>query len=103
MARQLVDEIDREVRRTRSRQKPKQPTEPVEPDQRISIPEPLGSDSEEEADSLDLKAGLLARLHDLTPRGFEDFVVHLLKSYGMELTAPVARTTRASMPSDSPR
>jgi hypothetical protein len=40
---------------------------------------------DEEADSLDLKAALLARLHALPPRGFEDFVVHLLNSYGMEL------------------
>ena len=85
-ARQLVDEMDRQVRRARSRQKPKEaPAEQIEPDQELD-PEPLGSESEEEADSLDLKAALLARLHALTPRGFEDFVVHLLKSYGMELT-----------------
>ena len=48
--------------------------------------EPIESDTPEEADSLDLKGALLARLHALTPRGFEDFVVHLLKSYGMELS-----------------
>jgi restriction system protein len=82
-ARQFVDEMDRQVRRARTRQKPK-PIEQTESDQEVD-PEPLGADSEEEADSLDLKAALLARLHALTPRGFEDFVVHLLKSYGMEL------------------
>jgi restriction system protein len=81
---QFVDEMDREVRRARTRQKRKTPIEQAESDQ---TPDPeLGSDSEEEADSLDLKAALLARLHMLTPRGFEDFVVHLLKSYGMELS-----------------
>jgi restriction system protein len=82
-ARRFVDEMDRQVRRARARQKPK-PVEQTESDQELD-PEPLGSDSEEEADALDLKAALLARLHALTPRGFEDFVVHLLKSYGMEL------------------
>src|SRR4051812_7505806 len=85
-ARQLVDEMDRQVRRERTRQKPKQAApEQMDSEQGVD-PEPLGADSEEEADSLDLKAALLARLHALTPRGFEDFVVHLLKSYGMELT-----------------
>jgi restriction system protein len=75
--------MDREVRRGRTRHKRKTPIEQAESDQK---PDPeLGADSEEEADSLDLKAALLARLHALTPRGFEDFVVHLLKSYGMEL------------------
>jgi restriction system protein len=83
-AREFVDEMDRQVRKSRTRQKPK-PIDQTESDQELD-PEPLGSDSEEEADSLDLKAALLARLHALTPRGFEDFVVHLLKSYGMELT-----------------
>jgi restriction system protein len=84
-AHQFVDEMDRQVRRARGRQKPKPPTtEQAEAEQELD-PQPLGPDSEEEADSLDLKAALLARLHALTPRGFEDFVVHLLKSYGMEL------------------
>ncbi len=84
-ARQSVDEMDRQVRRARSRQRAR-PTaiDQTESDQELD-PEPLGTDSEEEADSLDLKAALLARLHALSPRGFEDFVVHLLKSYGMEL------------------
>jgi restriction system protein len=81
-ARHLVEEMDREIRRARSRQQKAKPS--AEPDQAVD-PEPLGSESEAEADSLDLKAALLARLHAMTPRGFEDFVVHLLKSYGMEL------------------
>jgi restriction system protein len=84
-ARQFVEEMDKEVRRARNRQKSRAtPDEQVEPDQKPD-PGPIGPDSEEEADTLDLKAALLARLHALTPRGFEDFVVHLLKSYGMEL------------------
>jgi restriction system protein len=83
-AREFVDEMDREIRRARSRRKQKD-TPQAEPEQE-GDPEPLGSDSDAEADSLELKAALLARLHALTPGGFEDFVVHLLKSYGMELT-----------------
>jgi restriction system protein len=54
-ARQLVDDMDRRVRRARSRQKPKEATpEQTEPDQELE-PEPLGFESEEEADPLDLK------------------------------------------------
>jgi restriction system protein len=82
-ARQFVDEMDRQVRRARPRRKPK-PIEDSDSDEELE-PEPFGTDTEEEADVLDLKAALLARLHALTPRGFEDFVVHLLKSYGLEL------------------
>ena len=85
-ARKLVDEMDRQVRRVRTRQKPKASAVEQTSADREADPEPLGADSDEEADSLDLKAALLARLHALTPRGFEDFVVHLLKSYGMELS-----------------
>jgi restriction system protein len=81
-ARQLVDEMDREIRRARQRQRSTQTQ--TEPDQELD-PKPLASESEE-GDFLDLKAELLARLHSLTPGGFENFVVHLLKSYGMELT-----------------
>jgi restriction system protein len=85
-ARLFVEEMDREVRRARSRRKPEDaPSELIEANRELD-PEPLGSDSDAEADSLDLKSDLLARLHALTPRGFENFVVHLLKSYGMELT-----------------
>jgi restriction system protein len=76
--------MDREIRRARTRRK-QVPPEQVDRDQELD-PEPLGAESEAEADSLDLKAALLARLHALSPRGFENFVVHLLKSYGMELT-----------------
>ena len=32
------------------------------------------------------KETLLNRLHKLTPDGFEEFVIYVLKSYGMELT-----------------
>jgi restriction system protein len=84
-ARQLVDEMDRQVRRARTRPKRKDAgAERTHSDEGLD-PEPLGLESPEEADALDLKAALLARLHSLTPRGFEDFVVHLLKSYGLEL------------------
>ena len=84
-ARTVVDEMDRQIRRARIRGESKvAATEPTIADSTLD-PEPLGSDSPEEADSLDLKSSLLARLHALSPRGFEDFVVHLLKSYGMEL------------------
>jgi restriction system protein len=84
-ARQFVEEMDREIRKARQRQRSMQTrSEHTESDEEVE-PEPLSSESEE-ADFLDLKAELLARLHSLTPRGFENFVVHLLKSYGLELT-----------------
>ena len=99
-ARQLVEEMDRQIRKARDRKKRK--VAPPEPDQERD-PEPLGSDSDEEADNLDLKAELLARLHALTPPGFEDFVVHLLKSYGMELTRTGGPSDEGSTPSGSLR
>lgn len=83
-AREFLDEMDRQIRRERTQSRSKR-VEPPEQEADLD-PEPLGSDSEEEADALDLKGALLARLHALSPRGFEDFVVHLLKSYGMELS-----------------
>ena len=53
-------------------QKPKAPIEPPESDQEAD-PEPFGSDSEEEADSLDLKAAEITNAglreshpHDIT-------------------------------------
>lgn len=83
-AREFLEEMDRQVRRERNRQKSRSSDE-IEQASDVD-PEPLGSDSDAEADALDLKAALLARLHALTPRGFEDFVVHLLKSYGLKLS-----------------
>lgn len=80
-ARDLVDKMDRQIRRSRNRKRKDEPEADVDLD-----PEPLDSDSEAEADALAPKAELLARLHALTHKGFEDFVVRLLKSYGLELT-----------------
>lgn len=69
--------MDREVRRTRGRTKPETETA-------------TETETGEEADAVDeeddgWKEPLLRRLHALTPTGFEDFVVYLLKAYGLEL------------------
>lgn len=75
-----VIEMDREVRRARSRKKP---------DTDAPIPDEDESDGnledDEELGDDDLRAAYLSRLHSLTPNGFEKYVIFLLKSYGLEL------------------
>lgn len=43
-------------------------------------------DTEAKEPDDDWKSQLLARLHKLTPEGFEKFVIYLLRKYGLELT-----------------
>jgi restriction system protein len=78
-ARGRLSAMDREVRRSRNRSKAATPTT------EDADPESMPTESDEEADSLDLKAQLLGRLHALSPGGFEAFVILLLKSYGLVL------------------
>ena len=88
VARELLDEVDRRVRRSRSRAKraPAEQTEPEDETTEVEATEVEATEADQEADALELKAQLLARLHSLTPTGFENFVIHLLKSYGMSLS-----------------
>lgn len=71
------NEMDREVRRARGRTKSETETA-------------TETESGEKVDPVDEDDGawkepLLRRLHALSPTGFEDFVVYLLKAYGLEL------------------
>jgi len=75
LARERLQEVDRAVRRARKK-KPKN--------------DDASSGPEEEPDGDPDEAGmwretLLARLHRLTPDAFEQFVLYLLRSQGMEL------------------
>ncbi|MFH0412940.1 restriction endonuclease [Corynebacterium sp. L4756] len=40
---------------------------------------------DEDSEALDWKVQLLTRLHELTPEGFEKYVIYLLKRYGLNL------------------
>jgi restriction system protein len=81
-----VAQLDREVRATvrREREAVAAPSsELVEkdgPEPRV----PLGLSEEEDDDVW--KDHLLARLHSLSPTGFEEFAMYLLRTFGLELT-----------------
>jgi restriction system protein len=69
-------EMDREVRRARGTKK-----KPIAPD-------PTGDEREVELPDEDddaWKEPVLRRLHALSPTGFEEFVIYLLRAYGLEL------------------
>ncbi len=73
-------EIDRIVRENRRRGKRAEAAEP-DPDAAT------GDDTVDEDQSDESwKAQLLHRLHCLSPTGFEEFVIYLLRTFGMELT-----------------
>lgn len=74
--REKTREMDREVRaRRRLDKKPSDPASSVLDDE-SSVPS---------VDDDSWKDKLLGRLHRLTAEGFEEFVIYLLKSFGMEL------------------
>jgi restriction system protein len=74
-ARKRVREMDREVRARRRRER--RPAEhDITEDPEVGLPAPT---------SESWKDALLQRLHRLTSDGFEEFVIFLLKAYGMEL------------------
>lgn len=77
-ARERLRELDREVRAERRRRTP--PAGPTTEED-----EPVGSTADDEPDEGTWRADLLARLHQLPPDGFEEFVIYVLKAYGMEL------------------
>lgn len=72
-ARDRLRDLDRQVRAARQR-KPT-PDKDEAPD----------VDPEEDNDDGEWRSELLARLHQLPPEGFEEFVIYVLKTYGMEL------------------
>ena len=73
-ARQRLRELDRQVRAARQRPAPTANVGDVE--------ETADLDDEEDDD---WRRELLATLHRLPPEGFEEFVIFVLKTYGMEL------------------
>jgi restriction system protein len=65
----------------------------IERDMRVSRTRSPGTESEEDAvlrEDADAdtswKEALLSRLHNLSPEGFEEFVMYLLRTFGLELT-----------------
>ena len=78
-ARQRLAELDRAVRSARPRTKRVDPTPATE----IEAEEPPGLDAE---DDTNWKEQLLGRLHELTPEGFEEFSLFLLRLFGLALT-----------------
>jgi restriction system protein len=70
--------MDREVRNARRRERSTRVHVPPEDEAADAISDVAEESAWQEA--------LLTRLHKLTPEGFEEFVIYLLKSYGMELT-----------------
>ena len=82
-ARERLKTMDRDVRSSRTR-KPKS----TEADGRAvttAIDDEPDTPIEDEEDDA-WKATLLARLHRLTPDGFEEFVLYVLRMYGLDLT-----------------
>jgi restriction system protein len=77
-------EMDRRVRSERSKKSSARAT----PEPAAGETEP-GDDVDDEVTEEfidDWKTVLLRRLHQLSPQGFEEFVLYLLRSYGLELT-----------------
>jgi restriction system protein len=82
-ARERLREMDRKVRSERSKKAtPKAKSELV-----VDEIDPGDDVDDEVAEEFidDWKTVLLRRLHQLTPEGFEEFVLYLLRSYGLEL------------------
>lgn len=84
-AHQQILELDREYRRTRPRPKRPAPAPGMQENENNQ-----DETFDEEDESTDAAAGrwpdvLLSRLHRLSPAGFEQFVLYLLREYGLEL------------------
>ena len=84
-----VAQLDRDVRAARRhRGSAAYSGEPVEPDEGDRRGQSIGA-SERDAEAAEdgaWKEALLARLHRLSPAGFEEFTLYLLRTFGIELT-----------------
>ena len=77
-ARERLRELDRQVRAARQRKPtPTAVEDDADPD--------VAAIADDEPDEGGWRGELLARLHELPPEGFEEFVIYVLKTYGMEL------------------
>lgn len=86
---ETVRDIDREVRGNRRRAKAEDAPTVDETNASGAGDQGEALDGDDDADaggSPGWREVLLARLHQLTPEGFEEFVMYLLRLYGMELT-----------------
>ncbi len=85
--RQRALELDREYRRQRARRgRQEAATEPdLDPDDAALAELDDGEAPPGSAGGEQWRAQLLARLHQLSPDGFEEFVLYLLRLYGLEL------------------
>jgi restriction system protein len=84
--RALVDKLDRDVRAGQRRRAPadkrERPVRPGEDENDIEAPAAASDAENDDA----WKESLLARLHRLSPAGFEKFTLYLLRTFGLELT-----------------
>jgi restriction system protein len=84
---QRLRELDRSFRaaRPQKRKSPVTPSEPVEPVEPTHASDEAPPEAESE-DSTVWTEAVLKRLHRLTPEGFEEFSLYLLRQYGLALT-----------------
>lgn len=83
-AEQQVAEMDREYRRNRPTKKKPATTGPSTSDEAFE-PAAIEEDLEEDVVGTEWTDVLLGRLHRLSPDGFEEFALFLLRRYGLEL------------------
>jgi restriction system protein len=81
-AEERVRQLDREFRRSRSRE---QARTAIPGDAKAQAEDELPTEAEEAAGQHTWRDVLLARLHRLSPDSFEEFVLYLLRLYGLEL------------------
>jgi restriction system protein len=80
-ARKRIHTLDREFRKNRHRGKASLVTTPAIEE----VEEELPTEAEEVSGPSSWREVLLARLHRLSPTSFEEFVLYLLRLYGLEL------------------
>jgi restriction system protein len=83
-AQERVRVLDREFRRNRDRTRVR-PAHPADPGAAADAEEELPTPAEEMAGQSSWRDVVLARLHRLSPDSFEEFVLYLLRLYGLEL------------------
>lgn len=86
-ARRQVLQLDREYRRNRTKKGTKSQTgnEPLHDAASADKPDAEIEDGDGSGMPFTFQDALLERLHKLSPGGFEEFVLYLLRLYGMEL------------------
>lgn len=83
-AKKRVIEFDRQVRKDRPPKQARPTTATTQDDDEQIARAVAGTEAGEESEAW--RGQLLARLHRLTPTGFEEFTMYLLRLYGLHLT-----------------